>query len=99
MLKFTEGTTLAEWIERSLLEADHNGAGHFVYTFGFTINGVEYFDKVAVPDTVKKQEAVYLSSYDTARRTLQAVYAKAGIVIPKWVDNDASNIGASLSVH
>lgn len=99
MINFTEGTTLSEYIDGALLKADYNeDDGVFEYLFGFMINGKEYFDAPVVPDTQKEQHAVFMSSFDVARRTLQKIYARSGIVAPNWADATADAAGF-LSVN
>lgn len=93
MLKFDERTTLIEWIQGSLLEADYQEKRNvFIYLFGCKINGVEHFDKIEVPDTQTRQHLVFLSAYDAARRALVQAYARAGITVIEWVQNDVKNI-------
>lgn len=91
MLKFDERTDILEWIEGSLLEADYQSP-NFVYLFGCEINGVEHFDKIIVPDTQRRQHLVFLSAYDAARRALQTAYARSGINVIEWVQNDMSKV-------
>jgi len=45
------------------------------YTFRFFIDGIEMFDRVAVPND-KQQELVIYSSYDVAARTFNEYWLK-----------------------